>query len=74
MSVARRSVPDLLGVVWLGQYAPAASSYTPMYVATTDLPRAFTRGTMQVRLGALIYSILLNALLTLYIFHTAGVR
>lgn len=47
ISVARKFVPDLLGVVWLSQYAPSTASYTPLYVAATKLPEPFIRGAMQ---------------------------
>lgn len=33
--------------MWLCQYAPDSSTYTPMYVTSKELPAAFTSGTMQ---------------------------
>ena len=48
VSVARSWVPNLLGHIWLCQYAPVHSSYTPMYVASERLPLPFIRGAMQV--------------------------
>jgi dipeptidase len=47
IAVARSDVPDLLGVVWLAQYAPSSASYTPLYVAAKSLPLPFIRGAMQ---------------------------
>ena len=47
VAVARSWVPNMLGHIWLCQYAPVHSSYTPMYVASEKLPLPFIRGAMQ---------------------------
>eukprot|EP00607_Mallomonas_marina_P009286 CAMPEP_0182418534 /NCGR_PEP_ID=MMETSP1167-20130531/2939_1 /TAXON_ID=2988 /ORGANISM="Mallomonas Sp, Strain CCMP3275" /LENGTH=659 /DNA_ID=CAMNT_0024592781 /DNA_START=89 /DNA_END=2068 /DNA_ORIENTATION=- len=43
----RARLPNLVGArVWFCQYAPATSSYTPIYVSASTLPKAYTRGTL----------------------------
>lgn len=39
-------MPNILSLLWFCQYAPDSSAYAPLYVAATELPVAFTRGTM----------------------------
>lgn len=34
--------------LWLSQYAPDSSTYTPLYIQSDKLPKAFISGTMQV--------------------------
>jgi hypothetical protein len=46
---ARRHVPDVLAVVWVSAYAPDMASFVPFYVATTELSKAWTTGSMHVR-------------------------
>lgn len=43
---SRRFVPNILSLLWFCQYAPDSSSYSPIYVAASELPTPFTRGTM----------------------------
>ncbi|CAE7683826.1 unnamed protein product, partial [Symbiodinium microadriaticum] len=43
---ARKHVPNILGLVWVSQYAPDMSSYVPFYVATSKLSSAWTTGSM----------------------------
>lgn len=45
---ARSNVPNILGRVWVSQYAPDMASYVPMYVATTKLSKSWTTGSMHV--------------------------
>ena len=45
---SRSSVPDILGLVWLCQYAPDSSTYIPLYVSGKSLPRPWIRGAMHV--------------------------
>ena len=46
MAVGRAHVPDLLALVWLAQYAPDSSTYTPLYVSSRLLPYPWIRGAM----------------------------
>jgi len=43
---ARSGVHNVLTRVWMSQYAPDASSYIPLYVATETLPSSLIKGTM----------------------------
>jgi len=45
VAVSRAKVTDIFSLVWLSQYAPHATSYTPMYIAA-DVPTPFTRGSL----------------------------
>lgn len=38
----------LYAMLWLGQYAPDQSTYTPVYIASTELPSSYTSGSMHV--------------------------
>lgn len=38
-----RNVPNILSLVWLGQYQPSCSSFIPIYVSVDKLPETFTR-------------------------------
>jgi len=40
---------DQLARLWYGQYNPASCSYTPLYVASESLPKAYTRYVVCVR-------------------------
>eukprot|EP01041_Mallomonas_annulata_P001289 gene1289-2493_t len=43
----RSHLPNLIGArVWLCQYAPATSSYTPLYVASSVIPKPYSRGSL----------------------------
>lgn len=44
----RRYVPDALSRVWIAMHAPDTSTFTPIYVAASKLPEAYTRGSMTV--------------------------
>ena len=48
VSQARSHVPNDLARVWVSAYAPDMSSYTPMYVKTTDISTHWTTGSMHV--------------------------
>ena len=43
VSQARADVPDQLALLWFAPGAPATTSYTPLYVITTELPEQYTR-------------------------------
>jgi dipeptidase len=45
---ARNSVPNELGRVWVSAYAPDVSSYTPMYVSTTEISTHWSTGSMHI--------------------------
>lgn len=42
----RSNTPDVLARVWLGQYAPSASGFTPMYVQSLVVPAPFSTGSL----------------------------
>jgi len=47
VAVSRKHLPDpVSSVLWFSQYAPASTTYTPFYVAATDAPRAYTKGSL----------------------------
>lgn len=46
VSQSRSHVPNDLARVWVSAYAPDMSSYTPMYVQTTDISTHWTTGSM----------------------------
>ena len=46
---ARSFVPDELSLVWIAQYAPDVSTFTPIYVTSEQLPLSWIRGNMNVR-------------------------
>jgi hypothetical protein len=43
VAMSRPNVPDQLALMWYGNYNPAASQYTPLYLASEYLPEAYTR-------------------------------
>jgi dipeptidase len=43
VAMSRAAVPDQLAMIWYGNYNPASSSYTPLYLASEYLPEAYTR-------------------------------
>eukprot|EP01034_Spumella_vulgaris_P030165 gene30165-37332_t len=43
---SRASVPDDLALIWFTQYAPATSSYSPMYVAADTVPASYSTGSL----------------------------
>ena len=44
---SRPHLPDEVGaLLWWGVYAPAAATYAPLYVAVSDVPQSYTRGTL----------------------------
>lgn len=43
VATSRAAYPDSLALMWYGQYAPHATSYTPFYVGTENLPSGYTR-------------------------------
>jgi hypothetical protein len=58
VAMSRPNVPDQLALMWYGNYNPAASQYTPLYLASEYLPEAYTRyvrcwGYVMVFVGAL---------------------
>ena len=46
VATARQHVPRELALLWLSQYAPDMSSFTPMYIQAEKLPKAFITGNM----------------------------
>jgi dipeptidase len=42
VAVPRPSVPDVLALLWYGQYAPSSSSYAPFYLAASTPPKPYT--------------------------------
>jgi len=43
----RKHLPDKVGaVMWLSQYNPANSVFAPLYVASSELPSIYTRGSL----------------------------
>ena len=44
---SRDALPPVVGArVWVCQYMPAMSAYTPLYVSTPDLPESYTTGSL----------------------------
>eukprot|EP01038_Epipyxis_sp_PR26KG_P011223 gene11223-15063_t len=43
---SRRNVPNELALLWMSQYAPDSSVYTPMYVSADALPPSWIRGSL----------------------------
>jgi len=44
---SRSHLPNLVAArVWICQYMPAMSTYTPLYVASTSLPPSYTQGSL----------------------------
>jgi hypothetical protein len=47
VSVSRKHLPAVVNpVLWFSQYMPSSSTYTPFYLAATEAPRPFTRGSL----------------------------
>lgn len=45
--VSRKHLPDLVApILWFSQYMPSSSTYTPFYLAASEPPRPFTRGSL----------------------------
>jgi dipeptidase len=45
---SRNDVPDILSLVWFAQYAPDSSTYVPLYVASKQIPPAYSTGAMHM--------------------------
>lgn len=48
---SRSHVPNDLALLWISQYAPDTSTYTPIYIRSTALPKPFIWGSMHVRMS-----------------------
>jgi dipeptidase len=46
VATPRAGVDDVFQRMWLSHYAPDSSTYTPIYIASKSLSKAWTRGTM----------------------------
>ena len=46
VAVPRADVPDILSMFWFAQYAPSSSPFTPMYVAASNPPKEYMKGSL----------------------------
>uniref|UniRef100_A0A7R9U828 Uncharacterized protein n=1 Tax=Pinguiococcus pyrenoidosus TaxID=172671 RepID=A0A7R9U828_9STRA len=44
ITVSRAAEPDFLAMAWVGQYAPHAGAYVPIYVITGEVPKPMATG------------------------------
>jgi dipeptidase len=88
VAMSRPNVPDQLALMWYGNYNPAASQYTPLYLASEYLPEAYTRYVRETLLrqngGAFYYMFLCvsgwlrsafqGAIAAVFVFPVPGVK
>jgi dipeptidase len=43
VATPRKNVPDILALMWFGQYAPSSTSYAPFYVSSQVVPPTHSR-------------------------------
>ena len=48
---ARQGVPDILALLWFGQYAPSSCSYAPFYLASTNVPSPYYKYVLTIKLS-----------------------
>jgi dipeptidase len=62
----RDGIPNAFALLWLCQYAPDSSTFTPLYVQSNDLPPSWIRGSMHAFNTSRLAKIIIDLCIIIY--------